>query len=90
MRKVCLLPQCSKKIRSTYCNNICSGLEYREPERHSVATTASIVVSMLVVLAVALVALVFYYRRKYMKERDPVIPTITFVIFPILNFFSNL
>lgn len=55
-----------------------TSLEYREPERHSVATTASIVVSMLVVIAVALVALVFYYRRKYMKERDPVIPTITY------------
>lgn len=51
----------------------------------SAATTVIIVVAVLVSITLLLILLVFYYRRKYMKERDPDVPTITYVYITIFQ-----
>uniref|UniRef100_A0A915Q1P9 EGF-like domain-containing protein n=1 Tax=Setaria digitata TaxID=48799 RepID=A0A915Q1P9_9BILA len=52
-------------------------LEYNVPEKSNVAAMVISVVSLLVV-TIALAVLVLYYRKKYMRERDPIVPTITY------------
>lgn len=44
----------------------------------SAVTTIVAVIAVLVLSTLLLVLMVFYYRRKYIKERDPAVPTITY------------
>ncbi|VDO58694.1 unnamed protein product [Onchocerca flexuosa] len=49
------------------------------PEKRSVIATITSMIGILIVITTALAALAIHYRRKYMKERDPVVPTITYI-----------
>uniref|UniRef100_F1L1E8 Cell death abnormality protein 1 n=1 Tax=Ascaris suum TaxID=6253 RepID=F1L1E8_ASCSU len=51
---------------------------YQKSELESKLPHASLAVGGLLLLSLLLVTLVFYYRRKYMHERDPDTPTITY------------
>ncbi|MCP9257987.1 hypothetical protein DINM_001154 [Dirofilaria immitis] len=54
-------------------------LQYHASGKNSVMSTVVSIVSIMIVITISLSILVIHYRRKYMKERDPTVPTITYI-----------